>query len=277
MVADHSEAAELSSTARPRSRESTRTSSDQTGARAASKRAHFVLSGKGGIGKSWVASLIAQAIAERGDPVVCLDADPVNSSLAEIQGLNAEPVPIFKPGSDEPDIAALDAMLERVLTEPATVVVDNGAAGFVPVSRCLLQAGFAEAMQQAGKSLVVHTIVAGGIELPQTVRGFNSVAEQFPETMPIVLWLNEFHGRIAGVNGTPFEETPVYQRHGHRVVKVIRLPQLDRQFQKSIAVMQTENLTFAEALRPGSELTIMDRQRLTQIRRTTFDQLEGVL
>lgn len=270
---------EPSGTVRSRGRENTRTSSGQDGtvSRAGSKRAHFVLSGKGGIGKSWIASLIAQALAERGEPVVCLDADPVNASLTEVESLKAEPVPIFLPDSDEPDIAAMDTMIERVLREPATVIVDNGAAGFVPVSRYLLQPGLAEALDDAGKSLVVHTIVAGGVEFRQTVRGFDSLAQQFPAAIPIVLWLNEFHGPVTGANKMEFEETPVFHRHKTRISAVVRLPALDRQYRKSVGEMTTRGLTFAEVLNGHSELTIMDKQRLAQVRRAIFAQLEGVL
>src|ERR1700739_2386253 len=37
------------------------------------RKAHFVLQGKGGVGKTFVASLIAQYLTERGEPVACLD------------------------------------------------------------------------------------------------------------------------------------------------------------------------------------------------------------
>lgn len=48
-----------------------------SGSSAASRRAddartvHLVLQGKGGIGKTYVASLIAESIAEKGEPLVC--------------------------------------------------------------------------------------------------------------------------------------------------------------------------------------------------------------
>ena len=43
-------------------------------------RAHFVLQGKGGVGKSFIASLITQYLTEKGRLEACFDTDPVNGS-----------------------------------------------------------------------------------------------------------------------------------------------------------------------------------------------------
>jgi hypothetical protein len=239
------------------------------------RKIHIVLAGKGGIGKTFVASLIAQAVLERGEPLLCLDADPVNASLHEICGLRAEPVNLFLADSDEADLDALDRMVERFLTEEATIVVDNGAASFLPLSRYLLHDGIAQTIEQAGKRLVLHTIVAGGSELAQTVRGLDSIASQFPPEIPLILWLNPYHGAILGADGAAFEDTPVFKKHKARIATVLHLPQLDRLFRKSLSAMAARRMTFAEAAQ--SDLFMMDKQRLLQIKRPIFEQLTAVL
>ena len=45
-------------------------------------KVHITLQGKGGVGKSLVASLLAQHHLESGTPVVCIDTDPVNATLS---------------------------------------------------------------------------------------------------------------------------------------------------------------------------------------------------
>jgi CO dehydrogenase nickel-insertion accessory protein CooC1 len=42
----------------------------------------LILQGKGGVGKSFIAALLAQYLQEKGVAVRCFDADPVNSTLA---------------------------------------------------------------------------------------------------------------------------------------------------------------------------------------------------
>jgi CO dehydrogenase nickel-insertion accessory protein CooC1 len=51
---------------------------------------HLILQGKGGIGKSLVASWLAEFLIGRGQPVCCIDGDPVNRSLGQYKALGAE-------------------------------------------------------------------------------------------------------------------------------------------------------------------------------------------
>ncbi|MBB4268183.1 CO dehydrogenase nickel-insertion accessory protein CooC1, partial [Roseospira visakhapatnamensis] len=41
---------------------------------------HMTLQGKGGVGKSFIASLLAQHFLARGQAPICLDTDPVNQT-----------------------------------------------------------------------------------------------------------------------------------------------------------------------------------------------------
>ena len=240
------------------------------------RKAHFVLQGKGGVGKTFVASLIAQYLSERGEPVACLDTDQVNGSFQDIAALGARPVKILKEDSEEIDIGEMDAMVERILTEDSHFVIDNGATSFVPMSRYLIQDGVVEAIRGAGKQVIVHTIVAGGPELAHTGRGFHAVVRQFPTEVEIVLWLNEHHGQVRGVDGKGFEDTPLYQEARHRLTCTVRLPRLNPQtFGANLAEMMSRNMTFAEADCSG-DFFVMAKQRLRQIKRPIFEQMAPI-
>jgi len=90
---------------------------------------HLILQGKGGVGKSIVASWLAEFLIARGQPVRCFDGDPVNRSLGQIKALNVEKVDLL---NDEGVVmrSRYDALINRLLTEK--VVVDNGATAFLP-------------------------------------------------------------------------------------------------------------------------------------------------
>ena len=51
---------------------------------------HFVLQGKGGVGKSFVANLLAQSFVARGTPALCIDTDPVNGTLHAFTSLGVQ-------------------------------------------------------------------------------------------------------------------------------------------------------------------------------------------
>jgi len=63
------------------------------------KKVHFSLQGKGGVGKSYVASLLAQYHLDKKLPVVCIDADPVNSTLSGYKALGAQRLDLMQGGS----------------------------------------------------------------------------------------------------------------------------------------------------------------------------------
>ena len=268
-----------SDTARSPKKEKSTGSSDPASSPETNKpmrKAHFVLQGKGGVGKTFVASLIAQYLSERGEPVACLDTDQVNGSFQDITALGAHLVRILKDESEEIDIAEMDGMVERILTEDSHFVVDNGATSFVPMSRYLVQDGVVEAIRGAGKRVVVHTIVAGGPELVHTGRGFHAVVRQFPAEVEIVLWLNEHHGEVRGADGKGFEDTPLYQEARHRLSGTVRLPRLNpHTFGANLTAMLARNMTFAEA-DCSSDFFAMAKQRLRQIKRPIFEQMAPI-
>src|ERR1019366_10505794 len=51
---------------------------------------HLILQGKGGIGKTVVATRLAEFLMGRGQPVCCIDGDPVNRSLGQYKALPVE-------------------------------------------------------------------------------------------------------------------------------------------------------------------------------------------
>ncbi len=269
-----------STTASPKKGSPTSSSAPASSASAAPKtvrKVHTILAPKGGCGKTYIASLIAQALMERGEPVVCFDTDRENASLHDIAALKAEPVSLFQPNSDEIDIHAMDGMTERMLTDDSHFVLDNGATSFAPLSRYLVQDGISDAVAEAGKKMIVHTIVAGGQELIQTTRGFDSVASQFPSSADMVLWLNEHHGPVDGADGATFEQTPVYQKHKHRILAVVRLAhQPTGTFGANLSDMLARGMTFAEA-DASPEFFVIAKQRLRQVWRPIRDQLAPVL
>jgi Mrp family chromosome partitioning ATPase len=51
---------------------------------------HLIPQGKGGVGKSVIASWLAEFLIERGQPVCCIDGDPVNRSLGQYKAFPVE-------------------------------------------------------------------------------------------------------------------------------------------------------------------------------------------
>jgi hypothetical protein len=238
---------------------------------AAARKVHLVLQGKGGVGKTFVASLLAQFYREKAAPVVCLDTDPVNSSFSAIRALEAKHVSLLV--GDRIDVDALDELVERVMTEDAHFVIDNGAASFVPLSRYLVEHDIAGLIEDAGKRPVVHTILTGGPAMLETGKALAAVVEQFPPSVELVVWVNEFFGPIVTEAGEGFERTPLYQQNRARILGLVRLEWLNPDTSgRNLRDMLSRQITFAEADR-SSDFRIVARQRLRHVWHPIRDQI----
>lgn len=234
---------------------------------------HLSLQGKGGVGKSLVASLLAQYFLHRRRmPVRCIDADPVNQTLAQYRELAAERLQLMKDGSV--DQRAFDGLMQNLLTEPGTFIVDNGASTFIPLWNYMLENNALELLKASGRRIFVHCVVTGGQALADTLTGFARLAETAGDRN-IVLWVNEYFGRVER-DGRVLSELPVYAEHAASVVGSVAIPRRNQDtFGRDVEEVIARKLTLQEAIDSGN-LPIMVRQRLRVVQRELFDQLDSL-
>ena len=228
----------------------------------------MVLQAKGGVGKSFAASLIAQTLKENQRPLVCLDTDSLNSTFAGVTGLDAEVVAILD--GDELDLATIDAMVERLLEEDSHFVVDVGASGFVPISTYLLTSGIQGLLSSAGKRLVIHSVIVGGASMADTASAIQDLGHQF-DGAELVLWSNPFFGDV-----TAFEAGAWWEENKGRWTDVVHIPEPHKHTGEVVAAMLADRMTFAEA-RAGDEFRIVQKLRLANYWEPLRAQIEAVL
>ena len=234
---------------------------------------HMVLQGKGGVGKSVIAALIAQYKASKGQAPLCLDTDPVNSTFHGYTSLNVRRLQIMD--GDEINSRNFDSLVELIAPSKDDVVIDNGASSFVPLSHYLVTNQVPALLHEMGHELVVHTVITGGQALVDTLSGFAQLASQFPAEARFVVWLNPYLGPIEH-EGKTFEQLKAYTANKARVAAIIQIPDLKKEtYGQDLSDMLQDRLTFDDALALES-LTIMTRQRLKIIKGQIYAQLENV-
>ncbi len=244
-----------------------------TSSNASSKTSiHILLQGKGGVGKSLISAILSQYLLSKGQDVRCVDADPVNQTLSEYQGLAVSRLSLLKAGSV--DQREFDLLIEKLLTENGTFVVDTGASTFIPLWHYILENDALDYLRERGKRVFVHSVITGGQSLNDTLDGFEQLAETTREKN-IVVWLNEYFGSVLQ-NGQPFRETAVCKKHANKVqgsVAIVR--RTADTFGRDVEDMIRQKMTFEEALN-GSGFTIMAKQRLRVVQRELFEQLDAI-
>ncbi|GAK46863.1 transfer origin protein, TraL [Tepidicaulis marinus] len=227
---------------------------------------NMALQGKGGVGKSFVSSLLAQYYLEKKAKLACYDTDPVNRTFAGYKAFEAEIVRLGE-RADELNPRYFDALVEKIMTaeEDATVVIDNGASTFLPLLGYMVESQALEMITGAGHEVRLHTVLTGGQALNDTLQGFSQLLKYVPD-VPVVVWLNEYFGRIESRNGDgeiqSFEQSGLYKRSKSRIHALVRLPEVRKEtFGHDIEQMMRARLTFEEATQ-HLDFPLMARQRL---------------
>jgi hypothetical protein len=132
---------------------------------------HLVLQGKGGVGKSFVSSILAQYFRTKSAPVYCLDTDPVNATFAQYRRLDAEHLKVLKRGTVNEK--QFDVFVQRVCKGQGVFIVDTGATTFVPIWNYILENEILEFFRAHERRVFVHSVVTGGQAMTDTLTAWD--------------------------------------------------------------------------------------------------------
>lgn len=206
---------------------------------------HFILQKKGGIGKTFVAFLLAQYLMEKYGDCHSFDTDPLNktSGLISIDALNVRELKVldFEGNLDKQQF---DTLVEYILSLGSDdhVVVDNGASTFTPMTSYLRENNVPQLLQKSGHNVYAHCILGAGKELQDTTTGVVELSEIFNT---IVLWINPFWGKVE-VNGIGFTETNFFNTHIDKFHGVIHLPQYNSLLKTDMMLLLGQAITFQQ-------------------------------
>jgi hypothetical protein len=237
---------------------------------------HLVLQGKGGVGKSLVASLLYQFLDKQGLNVSGIDTDPVNSTFAGYVNLDVTALNILK--GDDIDQRRFDKLMEIAIASTSDhIVIDNGAATFVPLISYLKQNHALNLLLEYEHSIFLHTVLTGGQAAKDTAHGLKTLASNFIDTdlghkIALVVWLNPYFGDLAA-GETKLKDFKVYREYENKFHAVIEIP--DRKhstFGQDLEDMFSRRETFETAI--NSSLPLMTRQRLLMFWRDVQNEIE---
>lgn len=233
---------------------------------------HFVLQGKGGIGKTLVSALLAQYIEEKfPDTLECYDTDQENATFADYKSFNVKLVDVMNHDRTI-NRKMFDKMLLEVFDSKKNIVIDNGANTFSPLMSYLMENSFLDMLQDSGKKVYIHTIIGGGDNLKDTTAGFVSLATQ--TNCPMVVWLNENASWGTTEN---FIEGETFAKHAQNVRGVILLQGRNSDtFGDDIRRMNKARVTLKEILAAQGTFNILEVSRLSTVVRDVFKKLDAV-
>lgn len=239
------------------------------------KKVHFILQKKGGVGKSVLAGWFSQYLLSIGEPVEVIDTDPSNATLSGFKALKGQHIQLME--GSKLNEARFDLLMNRVLQEDSSFVIDCGASSFIPLNNYMIENKVIEMIVDSGKEVYSHIVIAGKSHLLDTLSGFAEMLEQMPHQTKIIVWLNEYFGEIKAEDGTAFEKMNVYLENKHRIYGIVGVPkQNPATFGVDIEKMLTARLTFDE-VRQSPEFFVMNKSRVFRVQQEIYRQLGAVL
>lgn len=220
---------------------------------------HLFLTGKGGVGKSFSASLLYQYLLKKPPKVVAFDTDPVNSTFAGYAEFDINRVQIMD--GDDIDQGAFDTLTDEIcgLESDTQVIIDNGASCFVSLCSYLKSNHALDVLQDEGHAILIHSIVTGGGALSETLSELKGLNCHFPD-VPIIVWLNPYFGEIL-IDGQQFQDFKTYQTVSADIKSIIEIPHIKQAlFSRDLEGLLARKWSFEAGI--NSSLPIMTRQRL---------------
>ena len=235
---------------------------------------HFVLQGKGGIGKTYVSTILAQWLQTKSEtPLRCYDTDQENTTFSRYKALDVKHVPVMTE-SRTIDPKRFDALMIDILETDGNCVIDNGANTFSPLMAYLIENDCFNLLEESGRKVYIHTIVGGGDTLHDTAMGFVTTAKS--TQVPLVLWENEHFGLLQSASGKSFLESQTYADNSQRVRGRIVLSARNADtFGADVKKMNTGRLTVDE-VKASDKFNVMEKQRIKVVFRDLFEQLDLV-
>ena len=241
-----------------------------------SNQVHSMQQGKGGVGKSFSMTLLAQYLVRTGEDLFCADTDPVNATLSQYSALDVSHINITQHGQVLQ--RNFDPLMEAILATEANVVIDNGAATFLPLVKYMEDNEIYRIMSEAGKRVYVHTILTGGQAKSDTFNGFAELVKRVDGNARIVVWENEFWGPVE-FDGHSIVDSKLYQdafRAGKiaGIVKIADHSHSDANI-ADIKQMTEAHLTLDEVM-SSPDFSFLKKNRLRKIVHGIFDELDRI-
>ena len=232
---------------------------------------HVSIQGKGGVGKSFVASLLSQYFLEKlGGNVFCIDSDPINATLSGYAELKADHIDVMRQGQVHE--RQFDALVERICNNEGVFVVDTGATNFIPFWHYLLENEILRLLGEYGRNAFIHVVIVGGQGLNDTLSGLDEIAET-TSGRNIVVWLNEYFGEVES-GEKKFEDMTVYCQHQDKIAGAIIIPRHNPQtWGEDVREMLEQQITFRQAIE-SPHFNLVAKQRLQILRREIYEQLD---
>ena len=242
---------------------------------------HLFLGEKGGTGKTFFASLLAQYFQAGLKDTCCVDTEQGGSGLVSFRQLAPY---LIREDSAQKTAHELVKTLSSLDAQNKTFVIDTPSELFFSLVRKMKQTDLNSLLSATECTLTLHTVVTGGLPSRATLRGLKGLSGNFPETN-LAVWCNPFFGNIKYAATHPehrdqirtFEQWLVddglvgeSQLRGLVKITHFRNRNGGNSYDANVTRMAAQRFTFIQATYDKENFHIFQRARLKYVRNVFF-------
>jgi uncharacterized protein YnzC (UPF0291/DUF896 family) len=239
---------------------------------------HFTINQKGGCGKTHLAWSHLLRGLHHNISCTAIDTDPSNSSLADYAGLPVKTIEIMDESGLEIQPEKWDKLIYHLLdnVKEHLTVVDLGATAFQSFVSYCVNSQIMPLLQEKF-NIYLNIPIVGGEALNDTLNGMEYLVELFGDNTKIVVWANEYFGKLIDEHGNSFEETEAYQSVKEKLYGVIYLRKSSQLHDLAMTKMKPANLTYEEVKENKSKsFQLLEMMRIKQVLDNTFQMMDAV-
>lgn len=222
---------------------------------------HFIMQHKGGVGKSFVATIFAQYFLNNENSLACVDTDHNNNTFTHFNELNVKHINIVNE-DNEIDPSKFDELIEYITeSDKEHLIVDSGASNFLELNNYLLNNDVFSLLNEMGHNTYIHCVIVGGEGCQDTITCLKQLASHYKNSnVKIITWLNPFLGDIT-LNNKTFSEMKVFKENQDIITAFIEIPKFKNEFLADMKSVMADHSTLKTALE-NSKYRLMQKQRI---------------
>lgn len=233
------------------------------------KTVMFVEQSKGGVGKTVVASILAQYLKETMDEAYFYDTDANNKTFSGFNNLNVESLNVLDQDSLI-DQSKFDILLEKLAALEAVSLTDTGSGEFLAIVNYMKTTEVVPILEDAGKEVIFNVPVTFDQSEKDTFVCLSILLENFP-TAKFIVWKNEHFGEDKG--NIVFE---MLVKKYPNIIGFISMPKLNEKLNgKDFQQLMFQKMTFDEYIQNPKNM-LGNRTRVKKIKNYYFEQLDNI-
>lgn len=252
-------------------------------------KVHLFCQSKGGVGKSFAATMFSQYMRTLNPQIRLLDTDPSNLSLASFKTLQADNLDLrdrngkITPGS-------FITLYENITVDKSDCIIDTGASTFIQFKEFFQDADqtIIEDLKEQGFDVIFHMPVTPDQARVFCIRTIEECTKIF-SAAKIVIWENNYPDyvitEIEKATNKTILDFFTDKDAAEKITAIVHLPYIDPDLKMVILKeMLTQNLTFEDVINNPDNLRFtgkitrsIGKKYIAYIRKEIFAQIESAL